>query len=94
MTIMYNPQLIQSTYFRYMWGVQQWRRWLSKHHTAAAVINRDDHNFQPTDAEMPKRVQISAQTGTDGCVRKQNTDNEPFLPAASIQFSIGFHQRT
>ena len=38
-------------------------------------------------------VQNSAQTGTDGCVRKQNTDNEQFLPA-SIQFSIGFHQRT
>ena len=36
-------------------------------------------------------VQNSAQTGTDGCVRKQNTDNEQFLPA-SIQFSIGFHQ--
>ena len=38
--ILYNRQHLQAAYFRYMWGVQQWPRWLSKHHKAAAVINR------------------------------------------------------
>ena len=71
---------------------QQWPRWLSKHHTRQQLSTEmTTTSNRPT----PKccRVQISAQTGTDGCVRKQNTDNEQFLPA-SIQFSIGFHQRT
>ena len=58
---------------------QQWPRWLSKHHTRQQLSTEmTTTSNRPT----PKccRVQISAQTGTDGCVRKQNTDNEPFLP--------------
>ena len=51
--------------------IMAWWCKLSKHH--AAVINSWPQ--LPTD----RSVQISAQTGTDGCERKQNADNEQFL---------------